>query len=102
MSIPIRTVGVVGTGVIGSSWITLFLAKGLKVIVSDPSPGASDKLGDFIRQNWDDMQSQGLADGAGPQNFRFVEDVAEYLSEVDFVQEVRRNTKLAFHGERPL
>jgi 3-hydroxyacyl-CoA dehydrogenase len=31
---------VIGTGVIGASWTALFLARGLKVIVTDPAPGA--------------------------------------------------------------
>lgn len=40
MSQQVRTVAVVGCGVIGMSWATLFLARGLKIIVSDPLEGA--------------------------------------------------------------
>ena len=34
----IKTVGVVGAGVIGASWTALFLYKGFKVNVYDPYP----------------------------------------------------------------
>lgn len=34
----IKTVGVVGAGVIGASWTALFLYKGFKVKVYDPYP----------------------------------------------------------------
>ena len=40
----VKTVGIVGTGVIGASWTALFLSHGLKVLVADPAPGAADKL----------------------------------------------------------
>jgi 3-hydroxyacyl-CoA dehydrogenase len=44
----LRTLGVVGTGVIGASWTGLFLAHGLRVLVSDPTPNAEKGLQDFI------------------------------------------------------
>jgi 3-hydroxyacyl-CoA dehydrogenase len=93
MASSIKTVGVLGTGVIGSSWTTLFLAKGLKVIVSDPAPGAQQHLEDFIQKQWPLMQRVGLALGASASNFKFVEDVSDHLDEVDFVQEVRECLK---------
>ncbi len=34
----IKTIGVVGVGVIGASWTALFLYKGFKVKVYDPYP----------------------------------------------------------------
>ncbi|MGO1582278.1 MAG: 3-hydroxyacyl-CoA dehydrogenase NAD-binding domain-containing protein, partial [Actinomycetaceae bacterium] len=36
------TVAVVGTGVIGASWTTHFLARGYDVRAHDPAPGAED------------------------------------------------------------
>jgi 3-hydroxyacyl-CoA dehydrogenase len=36
-----RTVAVIGTGVIGASWATCFLARGLDVIASDPAADAN-------------------------------------------------------------
>ena len=40
MTIPMRHVAIVGTGVIGASWATAFLARGMDVTASDPAPGA--------------------------------------------------------------
>ena len=83
-----KTIAVVGTGVIGSSWTTLFLAKGHKVIVSDPAPGAKEKLDQFIKNEWPRMEKVGIVEGADPQAYGFVEDISDHLEGVDFVQEV--------------
>ena len=45
---PIRTVAIIGTGVIGASWTALFLAKGLDVVATDVAPGAEAKLRSFV------------------------------------------------------
>lgn len=86
---PIRTVGVVGTGVIGSSWTLLFLAKGLNVIVADPAPGAHEKLAAWLKHEWVIMERIGLAEGASLDNYRFVENIDDYVGQVDLIQEVR-------------
>ncbi|KAK7756487.1 hypothetical protein SLS62_001321 [Diatrype stigma] len=83
----IKTVGLVGTGVIGSSWAVLFLARGLRVVVSDPAPAAKQRLEASIREQWPLMQRIGLSPDADPNNWQFVENVADHLSEVDYVQE---------------
>lgn len=83
----IRKIAVVGTGTIGSSWTTLFLAKGFKVTVSDPAPGAKEKLAQFIQREWPRMQNIGLAKNADPKNFEFVDDIYPRLHDIDFVQE---------------
>lgn len=88
MSIPITTVGVIGTGIIGASWTTLFLARGLKVLVSDPAPGAQGRLRDYINAAWPSQKTIGLAYGADPSKFEWVDDVSDHLDEVQFVQEV--------------
>lgn len=85
----IRTVGVVGTGVIGASWTGLFLAHGLKVVVSDPAPGAEKKLADYLESIWPTMESSGLAPNAALTNYRFVgAQFKDHFADVDFVQEV--------------
>ena len=40
MRTPIKRVAIVGTGVIGASWATAFLARGMDVVASDPAPNA--------------------------------------------------------------
>lgn len=60
---PIRTIGVVGTGVIGSSWTALFLARGYHVLVADPGPGAAEKLALYLQTVWPTLESLGFNDG---------------------------------------
>lgn len=86
----IKSVGVVGTGVIGASWTTLFLAQGLKVLVSDPGPGAEEKLKHYLDEAWPKSKELGLAAGASLDNYRFVgASLEKYYGEVGFIQEVR-------------
>ncbi|KAM4063092.1 3-hydroxyacyl-CoA dehydrogenase, NAD binding domain-containing protein [Hirsutella rhossiliensis] len=84
----IQTVGVVGTGVIGASWTGLFLAHGLRVLVSDPAPGAEKKLQDFLEGIWPTLQSIGLKPNASLSNYTFVgASMDGHYAEVDFIQE---------------
>ncbi|THX59361.1 putative hydroxyacyl-CoA dehydrogenase [Aureobasidium pullulans] len=68
----IRTVGVVGTGVIGASWTGLFLANGLRVVVSDPASGSEKKLNKYLENIWPDLKKIGLKSGASLDNYQFV------------------------------
>jgi 3-hydroxyacyl-CoA dehydrogenase len=89
MQPSIRTVGVVGTGVIGASWTALFLSRGLRVLVTDPAPGAEDRLFAYLRESWPILEGLGLHKEASISNCTFVSGGLDCLSEVDFVQEVR-------------
>jgi 3-hydroxyacyl-CoA dehydrogenase len=80
---------VIGTGVIGSSWTLFFLSRGLKVIVTDPAPGAKERLAAYLDQEWPKMQKMGLHEGASVNNYKFVDNIVDHLGEVDLVQEVR-------------
>lgn len=90
MASAIRTVGVIATGVIGASWASLFLARGLKVIVTDPAPGAKERFEQFVEDAWPALVKIGVYPGASHQNYEFVDDVWPRLAEVDFVQEVNQ------------
>ncbi|EXK23356.1 hypothetical protein FOMG_19864 [Fusarium oxysporum f. sp. melonis 26406] len=84
----IRTVGVVGTGVIGASWIGLFLAQGLRVLVADPASGAEEKLAKHLRKIWPTLQDLGLSPNGSFANYEFVgTNLGERYADVDFVQE---------------
>lgn len=90
MDSQIKTVGVVGTGVIGASWTALFLSHGLRVLVSDPGPGAEEKLIAYIDAVWPDLERLGLAPTASPKNFQFVGgSLKDHYDQVDFIQEVQ-------------
>ena len=67
----VKRVAVVGTGVIGASWAAYFLARGLDVDATDPSPGAEARLREAVAQHWPTMERFGLADGASPERLRF-------------------------------
>lgn len=85
----IRTVGVVGTGVIGASWTGLFLANGLRVVVSDPASGSEKKLNKYLENIWPDLKKIGLKSGASLDNYQFVgTSLKDHYSKVDFIQEV--------------
>ena len=98
MASSINTVGVIGTGVIGASWTALFLAKGLKVIVSDPAPGAEEKLTAYLAKQWPVLERIGLSFSASLSNYQFVSDIDSHLGSVDFVQEVMKGGNCYVHS----
>ncbi|RAL15899.1 uncharacterized protein BO97DRAFT_403116 [Aspergillus homomorphus CBS 101889] len=86
-STPIKKVGVIGAGVIGASWTALFLAKGLKVIVTDPAPGAEAKLRDYLQEYCAAVPNATVAPAACLENYKFVKDIDPYLESLDLIQE---------------
>ena len=87
MGTPVRRVAVVGTGVIGASWAAWFLAQGLDVDATDPSPGAEARLREAVAQHWPTLERFGLAEGASMERLRFHASLEDALREADFVQE---------------
>ena len=84
----VERVGIVGAGVIGASWASLFLAAGKEVDLFDPAPDAEADTRRYIDTAWPDLMQLGLVrDGASPERLRFVSDVADAVNEVQFVQE---------------
>lgn|SRR5690349_5137449 len=89
----IKTVGIVGTGIIGASWIGLFLAHGLKVLVADPAPGAKEKLAEYLERVWPTLQELGISAGGSLDNYEFVgTNLGDRYAEVDYIQEVELPT----------
>nr|MEA2798166.1 hypothetical protein [Phenylobacterium sp.] len=83
----IRRVAVIGTGVIGASWATLFLAKGLDVVATDVAPNAEAALRDFVDKAWPAMEELGLAPGASRDRLSFDVDLEGAVAKADLVQE---------------
>jgi 3-hydroxyacyl-CoA dehydrogenase len=99
MASSIKTVGVVGTGVIGASWTALFLANGLRVLVSDPAPGAKDRLATYLSGVWPALERLHLHHDASISNWTFVgETLDDACAEVDFIQEVNDSHDLEILG----
>src|SRR6516225_8597437 len=84
---PIRRIAIIGTGVIGASWTSLFLAKGLQVIATDVAPNAEAALKKFVDTAWPALKRLGLSAGASQSNVTFTADLAQAVAGVDLVQE---------------
>src|SRR6202046_1186618 len=87
MTIPITRVAIVGAGVIGASWATAFLARGIDVVASDPAPGAEEELRKTVEAQWPAMQQIGLSPAASPERLRFVASPEDAVADAGFVQE---------------
>ncbi len=83
----IKTVGIVGTGVIGSGWAARCLSHGLNVIATDPGPGAAERLWANVDAAWPSLEKLGLMPGANRDNLRFTTELAEVCQTADFIQE---------------
>jgi carnitine 3-dehydrogenase len=93
----VRTVGIVGCGLIGMSWAAYYLAKGFAVRATDPVAGAEKNLRAYVDSAWTLLEQMGLEPGADKDNLTFSTDLTESLRGVDFVQEngpERLNLKL--------
>src|ERR1700756_320270 len=84
---PIRCIAIIGTGVIGASWASLFLAKGLQVVATDPAPNAEASLRKFVETAWPALKRLGLSAGASQSNLKFTPSLADAVAGVDLVQE---------------
>src|ERR1700685_2126289 len=84
---PIRPIAIIGTGVIGASWTSLFLAKGLEVTATDVAPNAEAALRKFVEAAWPALERLGLSPGASQSNLKFTAAVTQAVQGVDLVQE---------------
>jgi carnitine 3-dehydrogenase len=87
MTTPVTRIAIVGAGVIGASWATAFLARGMDVVASDPAPGAEEALRKTVEAQWPAMQQIGLSPAASMERLRFVASLEEAVADAGFVQE---------------
>ncbi|QJQ52361.1 MULTISPECIES: 3-hydroxyacyl-CoA dehydrogenase NAD-binding domain-containing protein [Vitreoscilla] len=83
----IKTVAIVGCGVIGASWAAFYLAKGFDVVAYDPAEGAQQRLQEWVNTFWQDLSEMGLVAGASLNRLRFETDLSQAVQHADFVQE---------------
>src|SRR6478736_1296405 len=83
---PIRRIAIIGTGVIGASWSSLFLAKGLQVVATDPAPTAEAALRKFVETAWPALKRLGLSPGASQSNLKFTASLAQAVADADLVE----------------
>ncbi len=87
MHVPIRTLAVVGTGVIGAGWAARALAHGLDVVAWDPAPGWQTRLAAAVENAWPALRQLGLYAGASLDRLRFADSLQAACRDADFVQE---------------
>ena len=76
---------VVGTGVIGASWATCFLAKGFDVIATDPAEGAEARLRSLVSDFWSALERIGLAPDASTARLKFDSDLTSTVAQAVFI-----------------
>ena len=82
-----RTIGVVGTGVIGAGWVVRVLARGYDVVAWDPADGAEQRLREAVERAWPSATRLGLFPGADPARLRWTDSPEELAAGSDFIQE---------------
>ena len=97
----IKTIALVGGGVIGGGWATRCLANGLNVVVTDPRPESRDYVERMIDEAWPILEAADLiAESAG--QLSFAGNIEATVAQADFVQEnvpEREDLKIAIHQE---
>ena len=84
----IQHIAIIGAGLIGASWAALFLSKGLRVTVSDPSQAALDGVPPFVTTAWQDLaQLDDIAATPPLDLLTLTRDIATACRDADMVQE---------------
>ncbi len=98
----IRTVGLLGGGVIGAGWAARAVLNGLDAVICDPDPDAERKVGEVIENARLALSRLTLAPLPPPGQWRIVRNLAEAAAPADFVQESlpeREDLKIALLAE---
>jgi carnitine 3-dehydrogenase len=85
----IKTIAVIGTGSVGASWASLFIAKGIKVQAYDRQTDAEQKTRAFVEEAWPALRELGITLLAKPDFslLKFFGAVKDTVQDVDLVQE---------------
>jgi len=78
---------VLGAGVIGASWTSLFLAAGNSVAVYDPSSECENTVRDYIASAWPTLEKLGLTSNGNPDALSFHGAPDEAVKGASFIQE---------------
>ncbi len=82
----IKTVGIVGTGLIGSGWASRCSARGLEVIAYDPAPNGEAILYSHVNNAWRALEKLGF-DRTKAGRVRFTNDLEELCKLSQYIQE---------------
>ena len=87
MTYKFERVAVLGGGVIGASWTSLFLAAGLRVDVYDPAENAEQSIRDYVANAWPTLQQLGMTERGNTDNLHFHSSAVDAVKEAQFIQE---------------
>jgi carnitine 3-dehydrogenase len=100
--VAVKTLGIVGTGVIGSGWASRALALGWDVVAWDPAPGAEQGTRAAVDRAWPALLRLGVSASANTERLRFVSTLEEVGAVSTFIQESapeRLELKQTLHAE---
>lgn len=83
----IKTVTVVGTGLIGASWAARFIHKGINVIATDIDAGAEKQFRHLVENGLNQMDKLIASDPKKHGTLRFTTDFNTAVAKADFIQE---------------
>jgi len=84
----VKTVAVIGTGIIGAGWAAVFCAGGLSVRAYVRSEASERKFESFLQRAWAVIVQRGLSqDPAGWKAVTCCRDLAETVASAQYVQE---------------
>ena len=83
----VRTIAVIGAGIIGASWTAYFLARGFAVRATDTRADGEAFVRDYVETAWPTVARFGLAPSADKGRLSFHRTPAEAAAGADFVQE---------------
>ncbi len=78
---------IVGGGVIGASWASLFLVNGIAVTINDPDPGIAGKVKDIIESALPALSGLGYRTDRLMDGLDFQSELASAAATTDLVQE---------------
>ena len=85
-----QRVAVIGAGVIGASWVAVFLAHGLRVTVQDPRAGVDAEVRGYVDRAAGALRALGCSDAliaSGAERLAFEPDLERAVAAADVVQE---------------
>ena len=83
----IKTVAIVGTGVIGAGWAARCLHRGFDVIATDPVPGAEENIREVIKNAEHALQRVVEIPADRKGTFTFTTNLEEAVKNADYIQE---------------
>lgn len=85
----VHAVAVIGAGSVGKSWAALYLARGYRVVATDPAPGFERRMEEFVTDAWGALRRLHRIPNPAPplERLSYANSAAEAAQQADLVQE---------------